>query len=538
MKRLSFRVRVFLLIFAVAAATAGATAALTVRQTAQQVTQSAVLDQQDVTEAADAIATYGLLHTSWQGIGGDVTAQAQRIDQRVRLQTTDNRTVADSDPAAGPTPPRLTVSLATRAPLDLGKSGPVSVPNAIMYALQPYLADREAANCATKIGQPVQLGAGSDGSGTRHLVPKVTCTRMPAPTAPGFPVEAEKIAAVIMDHCGDPACWSRKFDEQVAKLTPPPAQLLVGSVDQPPPPPRISVAPALAVAGLVALVALAAALLISMRVLRPLGALAAASQRLGEGNLDERVPVRGGDELAKVGQSFNRMAASLQRSKEQQHTMIADIAHELRTPIANIRGYLEALQDGVFSPDQDLFRSLYDEALLQQRLIDDLQELALAEAGSLEYHPVPLDLAELLRAAGIAHAGSTTVRIKVDAPEPVVVVADPDRFRQVTANLLTNALRATAPNGVVRMRAIVEDGSALLQVADTGFGISPADLPHVFDRFWRADAARSRDTGGRGLGLAITREIVTAHGGTITVASAVGVGTVFTVRMPLSGETP
>ncbi|GAA1994393.1 HAMP domain-containing sensor histidine kinase [Amycolatopsis minnesotensis] len=537
MNRLSFRARVFLLIFAVAAATAGATAWLTVRQTAQQVTESAALDQQDVNNAVDAITVYGLAHRSWNGVGGTVTAQAGQISQRVRLKTDDGTVTADSNPAAGPTPARLTVSLDTRPSVSFDdiytRQGLRSI---IAAQIGSYFETARVADCALRAGTTPTLA--TDAAGHRSLRSPGLCGPSAAPP-PSVTGESQTYGTTdyIIDRCSlNVACLNREYQAQVANLTPPPAQVLVGSVDQPPPPPRISVTPALLVAGLVALVALAAALLISMRVLRPIGALAAASQRLGEGALDERVPVRGGDELAKLGRSFNRMAESLQRSKEQQHTMIGDIAHELRTPIANIRGYLEALQDGVFSPDQDLFRSLYEEALLQQRLIDDLQELALAEAGSLEYHPAPMDLAELLRAASIAHAAGTGVRIEVDAPEPVIVVADPDRFRQVTANLITNALRATAPDGMVKLRVSIDGGDALLQVADTGHGISREDLPHVFDRFWRADSARSRHTGGRGLGLAITREIVTAHEGTITVASAPGVGTVFTVRIPLAAE--
>lgn len=226
------------------------------------------------------------------------------------------------------------------------------------------------------------------------------------------------------------------------------------------------------------------------------------------------------------------MAESLQRSKRQQHNMIADIAHELRTPIANIRGYLEAVQDGVLPADDELFRSLHEEALLQQRLIADLQELALAESGDLVYYPSRVDLAELLHSARNAHAAATGVRIDVDAPQPVLVTVDPDRFRQVIGNLLTNAVRATQPGGSVVLSTHTYGDEAVITVADTGTGISAQDLPHVFDRFWRADAARRRGTGGRGLGLAITKEIVTAHGGTITAASTEGVGSTFTVRLP------
>jgi two-component system sensor histidine kinase BaeS len=398
---------------------------------------------------------------------------------------------------------------------------------------EPYVMDKYLASCMRDHGYQPRVTAGT--SGGRHLAQIGPCRSIPwgGATDPYL----DRFVVGTLTKCGtDTACVIRECARLLDELSPPPAKILLGSMDQPPPPPRISVAPALLVAGLVTLVALTAALLISTRVLRPISALAAASQRIGDGALDERVPVQGDDELARLGQAFNRMAESLQRSKEQQHTMIDDIAHELRTPIANIRGYLEGLQDGVFPPDQELFQSLYEEALLQQRLIDDLQELALAESGSLEYHPALLDLAELVRTAATAHAATATVRIEVQTPGPVPVLADPDRLRQVTANLLANALRATAPGGTVTLYAHRQGDSAFLRVADTGHGISAADLPHVFDRFWRADSSRGRHTGGRGLGLAITREIVTAHGGTITVASALGSGSVFTVRLPLAEE--
>jgi two-component system sensor histidine kinase BaeS len=217
--------------------------------------------------------------------------------------------------------------------------------------------------------------------------------------------------------------------------------------------------------------------------------------------------------------------------------MIADIAHELRTPTTNIRGYVEALQDGVFPADQDHFRSLHEEAVLQERLIDDLQDLALAESGTLVYHRVPAELTELLRAVRTAHASTAAaqgVRIELDAPDPVHAVVDTGRIRQVIGNLLTNALHAASAGGVITLRARTEDRTAVVDIADTGSGIAGEDLPHVFDRFWRADNARGRHTGGRGLGLAIAHEIIAAHEGTVTVASTVGTGSTFTVRLPLA----
>ncbi|WP_460364664.1 sensor histidine kinase, partial [Actinocorallia lasiicapitis] len=289
----------------------------------------------------------------------------------------------------------------------------------------------------------------------------------------------------------------------------------------------------LAAAGVVALLAIAETVLLCRRVLNQLDALSHASRKLASGDLSERVPVRGDDEVADVARSFNRMADSLQRSEERQRRMISDIAHELRTPLANIRGYVEAVQDGLLEPDVELFASLHEEAVLQQRLIDDLQELALAESGSLVYHRDRLDPAELLATCHASHqavARTASVELVLASGAAPQVNADPDRLRQVVGNLITNAVRAAATT--VTLEAADDGGMALITVTDDGHGISPDDLPHVFDRFWRADTSRGRTTGGRGLGLAISREIVLAHGGEITVESTLGVGTCFAVRLP------
>jgi two-component system sensor histidine kinase BaeS len=296
----------------------------------------------------------------------------------------------------------------------------------------------------------------------------------------------------------------------------------------------LAAAPLLAAAAGVAAVAIIGTAVLSRRVLRPIDKLTTASRRLGHGDLTSRVPVQGNDELAELARSFNRMADSLQRGEERQRRLVADVAHELRTPLANLRGYLEALKDGVIPPDPELFSSLHEEAVLQQRIVDDLQDLALAEAGALAYHRSTVDLAELLETCRVAHAAladSAGVGLTVLA-ESVAVQADPDRLRQVVGNLITNAVRATPSGGGVTLRANRIGALAVVQVVDTGSGIAPESLPHVFDRFWRADSARGRRTGGSGLGLAITRQIVTDHGGTIEVTSQVGTGTTFTFSLP------
>lgn len=243
--------------------------------------------------------------------------------------------------------------------------------------------------------------------------------------------------------------------------------------------------------------------------------------------------------MAELARSFNRMADSLQRGEERQRRLIADVAHELRTPLANLRGYLEALKDGVMQPDPELFSSLHEEAVLQQRIVEDLQDLALAEAGALVYRRTRVDVGELLETCRVGHhavADAAGVRLVVSPPpsaaEPMYVHADPDRLRQVLGNLVTNALRATAAGGSVVLATADTGATRTITVTDTGTGMSPTELPHVFDRFWRADAARSRTTGGSGLGLAIARQLVSDHSGTISVASAPGVGTAFTIVLP------
>jgi len=332
------------------------------------------------------------------------------------------------------------------------------------------------------------------------------------------------------------SCLSDVFARRIADVAPLPLYLYLGAVDDPGS--VLSPVPVLAAAGAVAALAVVVSVLLSRRVLRPIRALTTASQRLGEGDLGERVPVVGRDELATLARSFNRMADSLQRGEERQRRLIADVAHELRTPLANVRGYLEALRDGVVAPDRELFASLYEEAVLQQRVVDDLQELALAEAGALVYHRSRVDVGELLEVSRTAHqavADAAGVRLSVAAEAATYAHGDPDRLRQVLGNVVANAVRATPPGGRVELRTVRSGSEAVVTISDTGAGIAPEHLPHVFDRFWRADPARERRTGGSGLGLAIARQIVSDHGGTIEVASEVGKGTSFTIRLPAHG---
>jgi two-component system sensor histidine kinase BaeS len=214
------------------------------------------------------------------------------------------------------------------------------------------------------------------------------------------------------------------------------------------------------------------------------------------------------------------MAATRERLEKQRTDMVGDIAHELRTPLSNIRGWLETAQDGVSTVDPPLLASLLEEAGLLQHIIHDLQDLALADAGTLRLHREPVDVPELLN--------DLRATASVEA-EPLTVFADPVRLRQVLGNLVTNAVRHTPPGSRVTLRAY-PDG--VIEVADTGPGIGPEDLPYVFDRFWRAEKSRNRATGGSGLGLAIVRKLAEAHGGAATAFSVPGQGATFRLRLP------
>jgi two-component system sensor histidine kinase BaeS len=290
-------------------------------------------------------------------------------------------------------------------------------------------------------------------------------------------------------------------------------------------------------AALVALVAVAMTIVVGRRMLAPIGAITQAARRRSEGGRFEPVPVRGDDELAELAGAFNAMAASVEEQDRLRRAMAADVAHELRTPLSNIRGYLEALQEGVAEPTPEVLGSIHEEAMHLQHLVDDLQMLSLAEAGELRIDPQPADLGDVVAQAVGAHrpgAEAADVELEMHAAGSVPVDVDRARMRQVVANLVDNAIRHTPAGGVVSVTTRSEAGRALLQVADTGPGIPAEHRPHVFDRLYRADPSRSRDTGGSGLGLSIARELVRAHGGDLTVDERPGGGAVFTASLPLA----
>jgi two-component system sensor histidine kinase BaeS len=296
-----------------------------------------------------------------------------------------------------------------------------------------------------------------------------------------------------------------------------------------------------ATAAVILLVAAAVTVIAGRRLVRPILTLTTAAQRMAAGDRTARVPTRGNDEVTRLGNAFNAMAESIETSDQQHRALVNDVAHELRTPLANVRSHLDAAEDGVVTLDAALIRSLQEESDLLERLVSDLHDLALADAGMLRIHHEERDAADLATQAVAAHralADTSGVDLRVHTPQPVPVRADPVRLRQALGNLVTNAVTHTPAGGSVNVAVARKDGSVLITVTDTGRGIAPQHLPHVFDRFYRADPSRSRTTGGSGLGLAITKHLVEAHHGGVDVTSTPGEGSVFTIHLPAPTTRP
>ena len=264
----------------------------------------------------------------------------------------------------------------------------------------------------------------------------------------------------------------------------------------------------LALFAIATLVALALTVAISRRITRPIEQLTAAVHELARGRTPSPVPVTGRDEIARLAASFNAMADAVAAQEELRRRMVGDVAHELHTPLTNLRCELEAIQDGLAAPDAARIDSIHQEVLHLQRLVEDLQELALAEAGALRLHRARLDL-------GAAIARAVGDRAELAAEAGIAVDADETRLRQVMDNLLANAAAHSPEGGTIRVRVARADGDATVSVSDEGPGIPAADRERIFERFYRLDEARGRARGGAGLGLAIVRRLVDLHGGRV-----------------------
>jgi signal transduction histidine kinase len=285
-------------------------------------------------------------------------------------------------------------------------------------------------------------------------------------------------------------------------------------------------------------IALLLTFVLSRRILAPVKALTQAARRLGKGDFSQRVHVRDKGEVGELAQSFNSMASDLERAEQLRRNMVADAAHELRTPLSNIKGYLEAIRDGIKKPDSDTIRSLDEETSSLSRLVDDLQELSLADAGELKLIRRKEDIPKLIDEAVAAlqpQAAAKGLVLAVDLPEKLPLVnIDSHRIKQVLRNLLENAVAHTSQGGSVTVEAWQQGSQIKVSVVDTGEGIPAKDLPNIFERFYRVDKSRARATGGSGLGLTIAKRLVEAHGGRIEVQSKLRKGSRFTFTLHLS----
>ena len=284
-------------------------------------------------------------------------------------------------------------------------------------------------------------------------------------------------------------------------------------------------------------VAVAISMFVSRRTLSPLRSLQFAAERLGAGDFSQRVAVANRDEVGEMAQTFNAMAEGLEQAEAQRRLLMADVAHELRTPLANIQGYVEAIRDGVVDADESTIDTLHQQVLHLAHLIEDLRLLALAEAGALPLDPQPTSLADVARVSTEAfrpRADAKHVALSFTAPDAMPDSSiDKQRISQVISNLLENAIRHTPENGAVSVTVEAAGDRARVSVSDTGSGIPQDELNRIFDRFHRLDPSRTRATGGAGLGLTIAKQLVEAHHGTISVASTSDTGSVFTFELPL-----
>jgi two-component system sensor histidine kinase BaeS len=289
---------------------------------------------------------------------------------------------------------------------------------------------------------------------------------------------------------------------------------------------------------IVALIGIILAFAFSRHLSRPLCGLAAAARQIALGDFNVSLRVSTGDEIGDVADAFNYMKDSLKANEEARHKLVADVAHELRTPLSVLRGNFESIQDGITELSQEIIVSLHDEVIRLSRIVQDLLNLGQMESGAFPLSLETTDLREVIEKATSVFTSETETRgisleINIQEASPKIQ-ADPDRITQVLINLLANAVHHTPDNGEISVSLSASENSVNISIKDSGPGIPKKDLPYIFDRFYRTDRARHRAAGGTGLGLAIAKGIINAHKGSIQVKSGEGPGTVFIINLPIS----
>ena len=582
----SLRVRLLVTSVLIALCSIAATAWLAVHATTQAVHQQQGQVLSNDAEIYDTLVGYAAVHPDWTGVGPTIRDLAARTGHRITLTTESRRPIADSAVNSTPLPAQVS---ATIDPLNVDEAlEPTSGPGAIdPRAVGPFAltkTDRATLigygelyiRCVHNIGLTARLTQSVSGRPEVKVGndPKMSALYFCGDPALGSPTATERAALDALDKlvnvCVAPsklgplglnldfswvqgngdgaaatqiieACIDSARRQQLKPYVAPAALLFVATPQGTAAPAfRLTSADTARIVGVTALVLLLAVTLtvaVGTRLVKPLTTLTDAVQNPAHRNI--RAPVTRNDEIGYLTAAFNDLSDRRERSEEQRTAMVGDIAHELRTPLSNIRGWLEAVQDGVASSDAALMDSLLEEALLLQHIIDDLQDLAAADAGDLRMHPEPVPVGDLLDQVVAAHrgraqaAGVSLSALTEGEPE---LCADPVRMRQAVGNLVSNAVRHTPPGGSVTVTCRGTEHGIRIDVADTGVGIAAEQLSKVFERFWRAEKSRNRRTGGSGLGLPIARRMVEAHGGTITATSVPGECTVFTIRLP--GDVP
>ncbi|WP_431876164.1 sensor histidine kinase [Amycolatopsis sacchari] len=580
--RRSLLARLVGLSLAVAALAVGATAVLATYGTGSRLRDELTADAALLPTDSAILAqlyTYADEHRGWDGVEALVRELAERTGRRIALAAPGGEPFADSvallgkSAAALPSTPAARID-ATRPPPGTGRPEPnvvvrepslgVDIGFYVWQLTEEEQRERqahvqEALDCLRRTAadrtvpnrQISERGSGAapqdpcvptalsaPSAATRALDDRVVDLAAPCLTAHGLAFETgtdQAGARVLRPRQAVSPQWTSCVENARAEAKEPyvaaPADLYLGESDRFDPFSPEGWWRTAATAAAVLAVAAVVTVWAGRRLVRPISALTAAARRMANGDRAARVQVHGNDEVTRLAAAFNTMADAIGRTERHRRAFVSDVTHELRTPLANVRSHLEAVQDGVLPLDPALVASLLEEQVLLERLVADLHDLALADAGMLRVHPEDRQAADLAGQAVAAHrarAEAAAVELRVVAAEPVVVHADPTRLRQALGNLVSNAIRHTPPGGTVSVTVLGHAHAVEFTVTDTGPGIAEEHLPHVFDRFYRA----SPSSGGSGLGLAIAKHLVEAHGGTLTVASTPGRGSAFTIRLP------